>query len=228
MKNQLLIFDLDGTLFDTPSAIVEVFSGVFSLTDVPVPPPESIRSTIGLPLPAAFALLTGESEDSEQVTDCVSRYLAHFRTLILPKAVDLLYPGVADGLGLLRTNKITLAVATNKFQASAEAILGASAILPFFAVVLGADQVDNPKPHPEAVERILQQTGADRESTLMIGDTTHDVQMANAAGIRSIGVTYGVHNHQQIMAAKPTHLAASFQDVLSIIAENTWKGKAYA
>lgn len=228
MTQQLLIFDLDGTLFDTPSAIVEVFSAVFSSSGRPVPPPDSIRSTVGLPLVKAFAMLTGESEDSEQVTEYVSRYLAYFRSLILPKAVDLVYPGVAAGLSLLRTNRITLTVATNKFQASAEAILEASAMLPLFAVVLGADQVDNPKPHPEVVERILRQTGADRQSTLMIGDTTHDVEMAKAAGIRSIAVTYGVHNREQLMMAKPTHLAASFQDVLRIIAENKREGKAYA
>jgi phosphoglycolate phosphatase len=221
MNDQLVIFDLDGTLFDTPSAIVEAFSAVFFAIEATPKDPEEIRSTVGLPLAKAFGKLLNVAENSAEVSFCVAEYLACFKRLILPKAAHLLYPGVTDGLNVLRSNKILLAVATNKFQSSAEALLEASAIRTCFSEIVGADRVRNPKPHPEAIEWILAQTGADPRKALMIGDTTLDIEMASAAGIRSIGVTYGVHTREQILAARPTHIASTFDEVLARIGEQS-------
>lgn len=110
-----------------------------------------------------------------------------------------------------------LAVATSKFTASAEALLGAAGIRPEFSMVVGADQVAHPKPHPETGQLIMRELGVPARCAVMVGDTTHDLLMAKAAGMRSIAVTYGVHGVRELRSANPTWLADSFADVLDCV-----------
>jgi phosphoglycolate phosphatase len=213
----VVVFDLDGTLVDTPSAIVETFTAAFAAMGVPYPDVSAIRATIGLPLEQAFAKLMGVSVDDAAVAYGVRHYQVFFKKLILPKAEKLLFPGVANGLSALREQRFTLAVATSKFYASADALLTAAGLRDRFAMVVGADQVRWPKPHPEMCQRIIRECGVSAEHAVIVGDTTHDLLMAKAAGIRSIAVTYGVHSTPELKSADPTWLADNFNDVLECI-----------
>lgn len=116
-----------------------------------------------------------------------------------------------------------LSVATSKFTASATALLQAAGIDVVFDEVIGADHVSKPKPDPESGRKILEYYGATPEMAVMVGDTTHDIHMANAVGLRSIAVTYGIHNVDMLKEAKPTWIANCFDDVLRIIEENILK-----
>lgn len=213
----LAVFDLDGTLVDTPRGIVETFTAAFATMGLEAPRPEEIRATIGLPLERAFGSLMGVADDDPRVAEGVRQYLSAFREIVLPKAADLLFPGVAQGLAALEDDGVILAVATSKFSASADALLTSAGLKHHFRMVVGADQVAHPKPHPESGQVILRELGVDGERAVMVGDTTHDLLMARACGMRSIGVTYGVHGVEELRSAEPTWLVDTFDDVLDRI-----------
>lgn len=212
-----VIFDLDGTLVDTPRGIVTTFAAVFARLDLPTVDSGSIRATIGLPLPVAFAKVLGISQDEPIVARCVELYVSAFREIVLPEAARLVFPGVADGLRSLREDGFLLAVATSKYLANAEALLVAAGLREEFSVVVGADLVSRPKPDPESGLLVLQRLGVAAANTVMVGDTTHDVLMAHAAGMSSIGVTYGVHSVEQLRSANPTWLVDSFDGVVTTV-----------
>ncbi|MBH0247348.1 HAD family hydrolase [Streptomyces cavourensis] len=205
-----VLFDLDGTLVDTPNAIVENFTATLAALGVPAVFPEEIRATIGLPLEKAFAQLIGASADAATVEAAVPCYQRLYREQIVPKAKSLLYPGVADGLAELRAAGLVLAIATSKHTASAEVLLTSAGIRDHFAMVVGADAVTEPKPAPETGLLIATELGHPAGRAVMVGDTTHDISMAHNAGMRSVAVTYGIHSAAQLAAVKPTWTVADF------------------
>jgi phosphoglycolate phosphatase len=213
----VVAFDLDGTLVDTPRAIAETFTAVFSAIGAEPRDAAAIRATIGLPLERAFSTLLGVALEDDRVAYAVKRYQALFRELILPRAGALVFPGVVDGLEALRDEGHALAVATSKWYASADALLTAAGLRDAFAVVVGADQVTHPKPHPEMAHAIMRRLGVSSERAVMVGDTTHDLLMARAAGMSSVAVTYGVHSAQELSSADPTWMADTFDDALDRI-----------
>ncbi|WP_420959087.1 HAD family hydrolase [Burkholderia gladioli] len=215
--NHLIIFDLDGTLIDTPRAIVETFTATLASLDLPPSPPAAIRATVGLPLAQAFAGLLDTRQDDTRVTAAVERYLELFREQVLPRAPELLFPGVADGLASLNQRGFLLAVATSKFQRSAEAVLTAAGLTEQFRIVVGADRVSHPKPHPESGLLILEHLDIPSHRAFMVGDTTHDVLMAKAADMRSIAVTYGVHTREQLERAEPDWIVNAFSAVMEVL-----------
>ncbi|GAB2857562.1 HAD family hydrolase [Lentzea nigeriaca] len=217
--SRCVIFDLDGTLIDTPHGIVTTFAAVFDRLELPAVDYGTIRGTIGLPLPTAFAKVLGVAADEPVVATCVELYRSTFRATVLPKAPRLVFPGVADGLDALRQAGFLLAVATSKFSANAEALLDAAGLRDAFSVVVGADQVSKPKPDPEAGFLVLNALGVSPANAVMVGDTTHDVLMAHEAGMSSIGVTYGVHSTEQLLSANPTWLVDSFAGVVAAAEE---------
>jgi phosphoglycolate phosphatase len=217
MTTRLAVFDLDGTLIDTPRAIVETFTAAFGALSLPARQASAIRATIGLPLEQAFGTLMDVASDDPQVTRGVEQYQRFFKELVLPNARALRFPGVADGLAALASQGIALAVATSKFHRSADALLTAAGLRDRFDVVIGADQVTRPKPYPEMGETILRVLGVAAQDAVMVGDTTHDLLMAKAVGMRSIALTYGVHSRQELEAADPTWVADSFEDVLDYV-----------
>jgi phosphoglycolate phosphatase len=213
----VVTFDLDGTLVDTPRAIVETFTATFAAIGAEPRDAAAIRATVGLPLERAFGTLLGVALQDDQVAHAVTRYQALFRELILPRAGALIFPGVVDGLQALREQGHTLAVATSKWYASADALLTAAGLRDAFGVVVGADQVTHPKPHPEMARVILRRLGVPAQRAVMVGDTTHDLLMARAAGMPSVAVTYGVHGLRELRSADPTWIADTFDDVLDCI-----------
>lgn len=211
------LFDLDGTLVDTPRAIVETFAAAFEALGESSRPEAEVRATIGLPLEQAFAKLLGVPQDDPRVGEGVARYQEAFRTVILPRARSLVFPGVEEGLADLQDHGVTLAVVTSKFHASADALLTAAGLRDRFAVLIGADDVTRPKPHPEPGLTALDLLGARPGGAVMVGDTTHDLRMAHAAGMRSVAVTYGVHGRTELSSARPTFTADTFTEVIDHI-----------
>lgn len=212
---RVVMFDLDGTLFDTAKAIVSAFRATFRQLQLPQPDDdEQIRETIGLPLERAFARLLSLNADGAAVTDCVAEYQRQFQTLILPMAPALLFPGVAVGLQQLKQAGLRLAVTTNKFSHSANALLAAAGIAPFFDVVVCADQVTEKKPAPESGERILAHYQAKAEHAVMVGDTTHDILMAHQVGCASLAVDYGIQSRAILADVAPHIIVSSFADVV--------------
>lgn len=215
--NRLVIFDLDGTLIDTPSGIVEAFTDVFRTMGVEEKKFAEIRDTIGLPLEEAFSNLLGMPCNNECIAEAITLYHKAFGNLILPKAEMLIFPGVLDGLSRLHDLGCILAIATSKYYKSADTLLEAAKIRGQFDVLVGADQVKKPKPDTEMGLKIMRGLGVSEDCAIMVGDTTHDIKMARSLGINSVAVTYGVHSNTILSTAQPTWMADTFDDVVTQI-----------
>lgn len=212
-----IIFDLDGTLIDTPRGIVETFTATLNTMGVTSCDPLAIKDTIGLPLELAFSKLLSIEQTNTQISKYVKLYQSLFIDIVLPKAKELIFPGVLESLTEFKAKNISLAVATSKVFKSAEALLKAAELWEYFDLVVGADQVTYPKPHPDMGILIMKTLCSSTDYTLMVGDTTHDLLMAKNAGIRSVAVTYGVHDIQMLKTADPTWIVDSFADILNYI-----------
>ncbi len=209
----LVLFDLDGTLVDTPTAIVDNFTATLASLGFPAAEAPAIRATIGRPLGEAFGELMGTRPESDAVAAAMVRYQEFYRERIVPRARELLYPGVAEGLAALHADDHLLAIATSKFTASAEILLTAAGLREYFALVVGADGVSRPKPDPEVGLLICEKLGFQPSQAIMVGDTTHDLHMARNAGLRSIAVTYGIHSTAELRTADPTWIVDTFDAV---------------
>ena len=209
-----LLLDLDGTLVDTPQAIVEVTQSTLAALGLPAADPQRIRDGIGLPLPVALADLIGTGPAG--AAEAVEIYRVLWRTHVTPRIPQLLYPGVREGLERLKGADLLLGVVTGKAQEGADLTVSAAGLSDLIDVVLGYTSVPNPKPAPDLAYAALQRLGAPPSAAVLAGDSTLDLEMAGRAGVRSIAVTYGAQPEAALRAAGPTWVAHSFPDVVQI------------
>jgi phosphoglycolate phosphatase len=209
-----LLLDLDGTLIDTPQAIVDVAQATLAALGLPPAEPQAIRDTIGLPLPIALGRLIGTGPVGGAEATAIYRVL--WRTHVTPKIPQLLYPGVLDGLKELRDNGLRLAVVTGKAQDGADLTVDAAGLRPLMDAVLGYTSVPNPKPAPDIALEALKRLGLPASEAMVAGDSRHDLQMAHNAGIKAIAVTYGAQPESALRAENPAYVAHSFPEVVRI------------
>ena len=213
-----MIFDLDGTLVDTPGVIVETALAALRGTGgLAMPEPQAIRATIGLPLTVAFSGLLGLSVESAEVQAVVAEYRRLWRANVIPRSAELLYPGVAEGVQVLRDLGLRLAVATSKIQNGAVAQLAAAGIARHFDVIAGYDAVERPKPDPQLALYVLERLGVRPDAAIVVGDTTHDLLMARGAGLRAIAVTYGAHDGPTLATESPAFVAHDFPEAVALV-----------
>jgi phosphoglycolate phosphatase len=198
---RLIMFDMDGTLIDTQALIAENAAAAFRSIGLPPPTPAEVRSIIGLSLPVAIGRLL-KSDDVDLIEAVVGQYKSLYKTS-LEHDIDRepLYPGARDALERLKTQPDTiLGVATGKGLSGVVRILGNHGISGHFVTLQTPDH--NPsKPHPGMLLRAMAETGAEPTSTVMVGDTTFDMELARAAGCRAIGVSWGYHPADDLLAA---------------------------
>ncbi|MGY3803467.1 HAD family hydrolase [Pigmentibacter ruber] len=216
MKNGV-IFDLDGTLIDTPAGIVEGFLYSLKCLNYNNVGVIDIRNTIGLPLEKAFASLLNVELENDLISLAIKNYHKAFNEIVLPKAKKLIFPGVIEGLTNLKEHGFILAIATSKYLKSANNLLSAAELLNYFDLIVGADLVKQAKPHPEMGLFVIEKLQLDPKNSFMIGDTTHDLLMAKDAGLRGIGVTYGIHDKSKLETAEPELISDNFNNVIQYI-----------
>jgi phosphoglycolate phosphatase len=209
-----LLLDLDGTLVDTPQAIVDVAQATLAALGREAADPQVIKDTIGLPLPIALGQLLGTGPAG--AADAVEIYRVLWRAHVTPRIPQLLYPGVRQGIAQLVQNGLKLAVVTGKAQDGADSTVDAAGLRSQVEVVLGYTSVPNPKPAPDIALLALRKLGLLPGHALVVGDTIHDIEMAAASELRSIAVTYGAQSETQLRAAAPTWVAHSFPEVVRI------------
>jgi len=195
------MFDMDGTLIDTQALISEHMGAAFASLGLPPPTPDETRSIIGLSLPIAVGQLA-RTEDVDLIEGLVGQYRALYKAA-LEHDVDRepLYPGAREALERLKLMPDTiLGVATGKGLTGVVRILGNHNLAGHFVTLQTPDH--NPsKPHPGMLLRAMAETGVDPASTVMIGDTTYDMELARAAGCHAIGVTWGYHPAEDLLTA---------------------------
>lgn len=215
-RKAFIVFDLDGTLLDTPRGIVKTFAATLHELGHAIPPDDAIRATIGRPLVEVCGDFLGQPADSGAVSEAVNLYRLRFNEIVLPAATSLLFPGVAPGLVALHRRGIRLAVATNRSTQGAEDLLKASGIRDRFGCVVGFDGRFKPKPNPDSLDHIARQFSLPADVAWVVGDTTFDIEMAQARSATAIGVTYGVQSREVLQAARPHHLVDTFESVVDL------------
>jgi len=188
-----ILFDLDGTLIDSTEAILESFHNSFDVYGRPQPSDEAIKVLIGHPLDVMYADLGIEKE---RVWDFVKTYKEHYQKIYIDKTVLLDYAIEA----IDEARKIAmLGVVTTKTGQYSRKLLEHFGVMDAFDVLIGREDVDNPKPHPEPIEKAISMMQCDKERCWMIGDTRLDIASAKSAGIRSVAVTSGYDRKEELL-----------------------------
>ena len=204
----LVVFDWDGTLFDSTALIVQSIQAACRDLGLPVPDDERASWVIGLSLHGAMAHAV-PTITPEQIPQMVERYRFHY----IARQHDLtLFPGVLDMLRALKARHHWLAVATGKSRAGLDDALHAVELRGVFDGTRTADETRS-KPDPQMLNELMRQFGTLPERTLMIGDTTHDLQLAANAGAPSIAVSYGAHQTSEFAAHAPLFVARTVAEL---------------
>jgi phosphoglycolate phosphatase len=205
---ELLVFDWDGTLMDSASAIAASLQAACRDLDLPVPSEEQARYVIGLGLDDAMShILPGL--DPARYQEVRSRYRFHFMER---DAGTALFPGAAETVTALHASGFLLAVATGKSRRGLDRALAATGLKSYFHATRCADE-GHAKPHPGMLLGLMEELGVLGDRTLMIGDTTHDMEMAHAAGVSRLGVAYGAHGKQDLLGYEPVACVDDFESL---------------
>ncbi len=211
----LIVFDWDGTLMDSTPTITRCIQLACRDLGLPVPDDGAASHVIGLGLQDALSLAapTLDPVDYPKLSD---RYRFHFLT---HDAELVLFRGVREMLEDLRKQNYFLAVATGKSRAGLQRALQSTGVTEFFDATRCADETFS-KPHPAMLLELTRDLGQDMSRTVMVGDTTHDLQMAVNAGAAGVAVTYGAHSVASLMAMSPLHCAESVTDLTEWLAKH--------
>ena len=213
MTYRLAIFDYDGTLVDSRSCIVQSLAAALSCEATPEFSAR-VRPQIGRSLAGVIRDLSTPAPSETRVDDLVARYRKHYYAH--EGRLIHLFPGVERVLRQLVADGVKLAIATSKPAAAVTCTLARLQLDGLFAAIVGDDSVTQPKPHPEMLWNVLAGTGCSPSDSLMIGDTTFDIEMASAAGVPSCAVTYGNHDAGTLSAASPTHMVHTADAILDL------------
>lgn len=210
MENiRIMILDFDGTLGDTAGVIVKTMQATIKELGLPSRSDEQCAAMIGLRLIEIPPVLFPECElDGEYYANTYRRLFHDFNT---DGAVEL-YPDVLETLVELKKRGIILTIASSRSKASLIEYVRTLGLEGVISFVLGADDVKDGKPAPEAVNRTLEKFGFLPEEALVVGDTTFDIQMGKAAGARTCGVTYGNGSRESL--ADADRLIDNFRELL--------------
>ena len=194
----LVVFDWDGTLIDSTTLIAECIRSACADVGATVPSMRDARYVIGLGLGDALRHAAPDLP-VERYRDLADRYRHHYWA-----AHDALvfFEGTVDMLAALRARGHRLAVATGKTRRGLDASITGSPLEGVFEATRTADETAG-KPDPRMLLELMEQTGVAPERTLMVGDTTHDLQLAANAGCESVAVAYGAHEHERFAALAP-------------------------
>ena len=208
MTVRLALFDCDGTLVDGQAAVCNAMEAAFTDIGLRAPDRHQVRRIVGLSLPQAIRMLTPTS-DEQQITAIDAAYRARFRAA---READLLieplYDGIAELIGNLSAAGWVLGVATGKSQRGLEHCLAMHGLTKYFTTLQTADHHPS-KPHPAMITAALAESGASHAQTVMIGDTVFDMAMAEAAGVRALGVDWGYHSAAELLDAGAAAVAAN-------------------
>jgi phosphoglycolate phosphatase len=214
VKYSLIVFDWDGTLIDSAATIVECIQSAALDMGLEAPDRERASHVIGLGLQDSLRHAV-PGLPAERYFEFADHYRRHFRAR---QESMSLFPGIRDLLaGMYRSHG--LAIATGKSRKGLDRSLEAEGLRRYFSASRCADET-NPKPHPAMLLEIMDELGIDPGRTLMIGDTSHDLDMAKAAGVDALAVTYGAHPEEGLRACGPRECVASVAELSEWLRQN--------
>ena len=208
MRYPLIVFDWDGTLMDSTAGIAESIREAARDLGLPVPAREVASHVIGLGLRDSLRSAV-PSLPEQRYAEFAEAYRRHFA--VEAQRMEL-FPGVRELLGDLRASGRILAVATGKSRRGLDQALAATELAPYFAASRCADETI-PKPDPAMLLELLEELEAPPAGTLMVGDTSHDLEMARGAGVDALAVSYGAHAVDALRALMPRACVASVAEL---------------
>jgi phosphoglycolate phosphatase len=188
-----ILFDLDGTLIDSTEAILESFHHSYRVHDRPSPDDTAIKALIGHPLDVMYRELGIEEE---MVWTFVDTYKAHYRVISKEKTELLPFAeeAIAEAASIAR-----LGVVTTKTGRYSRELLEHFGVMRHFELLVGREDVENPKPHAEPIEKAVAFFDCDRTKCWMVGDTRLDIESAQNAGVNAVAVSSGYDNVEQLL-----------------------------
>ena len=204
------MFDWDGTVADSSARIVACLRASLADLDGPTLSDVRLRQAIGLGLPETARFFVPDADEGF-VRDFVVAYRDHWLANNVT-GVDL-FAGIAELFETLHGRGRRLAIATGKSRAGLDRELGQSGLRPFVAASRCADETAS-KPDPRMLHEILRETTTEPADAVVIGDTSFDLEMAEAAGVRSVAVSYGAHERRRLESLSP---AAIVDDVAQLV-----------
>lgn len=215
---KLIIFDCDGTLVDGQHLIIDAMKTACDVCDVPYPGDEAIRQIVGLSLLEAISIC---HPDESEATHLALRqaFIDRFQQLRhQDDDNEPLFDGVRQVIGQLSRDGYLLGIATGKSRRGLALTLKKHQLSEYFLTLNTAD--DGPgKPHPAMLLNAMKEAGVRTENTLMIGDTTYDIQMALAAKVHAVGVSWGYHDPIQLEQAGAEHILDHISQLRQILDE---------
>jgi len=207
-RYQLLIFDWDGTLMDSAGVIASCIQAASRDMGLPMPSHEEASHIIGLGLRQALETLFPELPGAQH-PELASHYRRHF----LARDADIpLFEGARELVTALREDGYLLAVATGKARMGLQRALGHTGLDGFFHATRTADETFS-KPHPAMIEELLEELMVEKSRALMIGDTTHDLEMARNAGIDALAAGFGAHPPDKLVPLAPLAVCRDFAEL---------------
>jgi phosphoglycolate phosphatase len=207
-RYDLIVFDWDGTVMDSTAVIANSIQAACRDLNLTVPSDEAARHVIGMGLGEALRHAVPDAPES-MYPSLVARYRHHF--LSQDEAIQL-FTDAHETIVELHEAGYWLAVATGKNRNGLDRVLQSSGLGKYFHATRTADQTFS-KPHPAMLLEIMDELGLEPERVLMVGDTTHDLQMAINARVDVVGLTHGAHPAEQLQALQPLALLKDFTEL---------------
>ncbi len=214
-RYDLIVFDWDGTVMDSTAVIAGSIQAACRDLGLTIPGDEAARHVIGLGLVQALRYAVPNAPES-MYEPLIERYRHHF--LAQDQAIPL-FEGARETMAELHAAGYQLGVATGKSRKGLDRALESTCLKQYFHATRTADQTFS-KPHPAMLLELMDELAVTVRRTLMIGDTTHDVLMAQNAGVDALAVSYGAHPAEQLRALAPLVLAQDFAELRAWLRAN--------
>jgi haloacid dehalogenase superfamily, subfamily IA, variant 1 with third motif having Dx(3-4)D or Dx(3-4)E len=205
-----IIFDFDGTLADTFSGIFATTQATLDKMGLPRTNEEQARKGIGLPL--RDSLRIGGSIPEERIEEAVVIYRELFDGIAFDLAT--LFPGILEAVQELSKRGVQMAIASSRSGRSLHILMERLGLKQYIPNIFGVETVPQPKPNPDLVLHILDVLGAEPRQSLVIGDTTYDIEMGSRAGCYTCGVTWGNQTAAELAVARPDYIIDDIHQIL--------------
>jgi len=211
-----VLFDLDGTLIDSVRLILDSYHHTLATHGLPPRSDEEWLAGVGTPLTAQFAAWRDDPETLQALIATYREYnLKHHDRMVT------VYPGVVEAVRALKEDGIATGLVTSKNRAGALRGLTLVQLEALMDVLVCADEVENPKPHPEPVEKAVRLLSADPRATVYVGDSVHDMLSGRAAGVRTAAVLWGPFGRAHLEGAQPDYWLERPEELLTLVRDSS-------